>query len=84
MNFDGTGLESLPLFESTDVDYISIYRTPADESPLAGWTIYLDDNHNGQRDVSERYTVTNASGNYSFSNLAPGPLCNLRSKNLRL
>ena len=42
------------------------------EPGLSGWTIYLDQNHNGRRDPDERFTTTDASGNYSFPNLAQG------------
>jgi hypothetical protein len=36
------------------------------------WTIYLDQNRNGRRDPGERYTTTDAHGNYSFTGLPPG------------
>lgn len=42
------------------------------EPALSPWTIYLDQNQNGKRDTGERYTVTDASGNFSFPNLPPG------------
>ncbi len=42
------------------------------ESGLAGWTIYLDQNQNGQLDAGEMSTVTDADGNYTFNDLAPG------------
>ena len=44
----------------------------AGESALSGWTIYLDQNKNGQLDQGEIATVTNASGKYTFSNLFYG------------
>lgn len=40
------------------------------EPGLAGWTIYLDDNRNGQLDAGERSTITDTSGNYILNNLA--------------
>ena len=43
----------------------------ADELGLEGWTIYLDQNNNGELDNGELSTVTDANGNYSFFNLAP-------------
>ncbi|MEM9220463.1 MAG: S8 family serine peptidase [Cyanobacteria bacterium P01_F01_bin.150] len=43
-----------------------------DESVLAGWTIYLDENQNDQLDADEISTVTDANGKYSFIDLAPG------------
>ncbi|MBW3543204.1 MAG: pre-peptidase C-terminal domain-containing protein, partial [Planctomycetes bacterium] len=42
------------------------------EPGLGGWTVYLDQNRNGRRDAGERSTTTDASGSYSFRNLAPG------------
>jgi hypothetical protein len=42
------------------------------EGIFSGWTVYLDQNRNGIKDASERSTTSDASGNYTFSNLAPG------------
>jgi len=42
------------------------------ENGLQGWTIYLDLNGNGALDTGEPSQVTDASGNYSFTNLTPG------------
>lgn len=39
------------------------------EPGLSGWTINLDTNANGSVDVT---TITDGSGNYSFTNLGPG------------
>ncbi len=39
---------------------------------LPGVTIFLDDNGNNQRDEGERFTTTDANGNYTFSGLLPG------------
>ena len=39
------------------------------EPGLPGWTIYIDQNQNDHRDLGERFTTTDASGNYSFTNL---------------
>src|SRR5262249_34305094 len=44
----------------------------AGEPGLQGWTIYLDLNNNGMLDTGEPSAVTNAQGNYSFTNLKPG------------
>ncbi|NEP58627.1 MAG: S8 family serine peptidase, partial [Symploca sp. SIO2G7] len=43
----------------------------AGELGLEGWTVYLDQNQNGELDNDELSTVTDANGNYSFLNLAP-------------
>lgn len=42
------------------------------EPGLAGWTMYLDQNNNGLFDVSETSTLTDANGNYTFTNLTSG------------
>ena len=42
------------------------------ESGLEGWTIYLDENQNGELDEEEPFRVTDAEGNYAFSFLEPG------------
>ena len=39
------------------------------EPGLAGWTIYLDDNQNGQLDEGETFVITDAEGNYQFDDL---------------
>ena len=44
----------------------------AAEPPLAGWTVYLDDNSNGRRDAGERTQTTGAAGTYLFADVAPG------------
>jgi len=44
----------------------------ADESPLAGVTIFLDTDGDGWHDPGEMKTTTDADGQYSFSALAPG------------
>lgn len=42
------------------------------EPGLPDWIIYLDENRNGVRDSSERFTTTDSRGNYFFRDLAPG------------
>ena len=44
----------------------------AGEPGLEGWTIFLDDNDNGQLDAGEKSTVTDANGDYSFTDLPAG------------
>ena len=44
----------------------------ATEPGLAGWTVYLDNNHNGQLDPGEPFSLTDALGHYYFSDVPPG------------
>ncbi|HEX8913739.1 MAG TPA: FG-GAP-like repeat-containing protein, partial [Humisphaera sp.] len=41
------------------------------ETPLSGWTIFLDQNNNEKLDAGERWTVTDANGDYKFTDLPP-------------
>ena len=42
------------------------------EAGLRGWTIFLDTNGNGTLDLGERFTTTDANGNFTFINVGPG------------
>lgn len=42
------------------------------ELGLAGWTIFIDGDGDGQLDAGERHTVTAADGSYRFDRLRPG------------
>jgi hypothetical protein len=42
------------------------------EDGLVGWTVYLDQNKNGNLDSSEVFTLTNNLGSYTFADLDPG------------
>lgn len=44
----------------------------ADEPGLSNLLLFLDQNQNGQRDLGEIATLTNANGKYAFTGLAPG------------
>jgi hypothetical protein len=44
----------------------------AGEPGIAGITVYLDDNQNGQFDPDEQSTVTADDGSYAFDGLTPG------------
>src|SRR5262249_47186767 len=44
----------------------------AGDTGLAGRTVYLDQNQNGQFDAGEASTTTAADGTYAFTGLAPG------------
>jgi ELWxxDGT repeat protein len=41
------------------------------ELGLEGWTMFLDANHNGKLDPKENRTLTDANGDYSFTDLKP-------------
>ena len=43
-----------------------------DEPGLEDWTIYIDDNQNGELDDDEVSTTTDSEGSYSFTDLDPG------------
>src|SRR5206468_3371610 len=42
------------------------------EPGLQGFTVFLDSNNNGTLDAGETSTVTDANGNFSFTNLPAG------------
>jgi len=42
------------------------------EVGLEGWTVFLDENHNGELDATETSTTTDSNGNYTFPDLNPG------------
>ena len=44
----------------------------SNEPGVAGWTVFLDDDHDGQLDSNERSTATDTGGNYAFGDLPPG------------
>ncbi len=44
----------------------------ANEPALEGWTIYLDENQNGEFDSGETFVVTGPDGSYVFASLPPG------------
>ncbi len=56
-------------FEDRDAD--GDYPEPV-ESGIAGRTVYVDADNDGERDGAEPATTTSASGTYSFDGLAPG------------
>src|SRR5262245_61551873 len=53
-----------------DLDYDSV--RDGREQPLAGLTVYLDQNQNRQLDSGEVSTTSDANGFYEFSGLDPG------------
>lgn len=52
-----------------DVDGDGVFETG--EVGLSGWTVYLDQNQNGQLDLGETSTITDNNGDYSFIGLLP-------------
>jgi hypothetical protein len=42
------------------------------EPGVAGWTVFLDGDNDGQLDPAERTALTDSSGQYVFSDVAPG------------
>ncbi len=44
----------------------------ASEGGLSGWTVFVDNNNNGTLDASEQSTTTNASGEYTLSDIPYG------------
>lgn len=42
------------------------------DAGLGGWTVFLDGNANGQRDIGEHGTETLADGSYRFNGIGPG------------
>jgi hypothetical protein len=53
-------------------DLNSNHSWDSTEPPLAGWTVFLDQNHNGMLDPGEVSTTTDASGAYAFTGLPAG------------
>jgi hypothetical protein len=42
------------------------------EEGLSGWTVFIDKDNDGQLDQNERFRITDATGDYRFTGLAPG------------
>jgi hypothetical protein len=71
------GQEAICTFENTKLGSIggTKFNVNADGSivsPLSGWTIFIDGNNDGILDSAEPSNITDASGNYSFTDLTPG------------
>ena len=58
----------------SQVNFDNVRLTARTWAPLGleGWTVYLDQNQNGRRDVGEPSTTTDANGDYTFTALPPG------------
>jgi uncharacterized delta-60 repeat protein len=69
-NFTGNGVLRGTVFNDRNRDGV---QDDPSEGPLAGWTVYLDLNHNGQFDSGvDRSTTTAADGTYEFDGLDAG------------
>ncbi|VXD23553.1 conserved hypothetical protein [Planktothrix serta PCC 8927] len=69
INFGNTQFGSISGIKFNDLNQDSLLT--AGEPSLAGWTIFIDTNNNGTLEATEPTTVTNATGAYAFTNLAP-------------
>ena len=55
-----------------DADHDGEPDSAAAETPLAGWTVFLDGDGDSSPDVGEPSQATDAAGNYIFTGLEPG------------
>lgn len=53
-------------------DWEYVRHNAVAETRADGWTIYLDQNQNGIRDIGEQSTVTAPNGDYAFTDLPEG------------
>lgn len=70
VNFGNRQFGSVSGIKFNDTNANSLFD--AGETPLAGWTIYIDANGNGTLDATEPTTVTGTNGSYVFTNVPPG------------
>jgi hypothetical protein len=70
VNFGNRQFGSISGIKFNDTNANALFD--AGETPLAGWTIYIDSNGNGALDATEPTTVTGANGSYTFTNVPPG------------
>src|SRR5258706_667791 len=66
----GSAIGSISGFKYQDAD--GNISTTGDQTPLSGWTIYRDWNHDNILDSGDISTTTDGSGHYSFGSLLPG------------
>jgi RHS repeat-associated protein len=85
LSWDGTSLKTQPIPLTSDSLHASSWEgsnfVPAGisqvppvplEPGLSGWTVYIDQNHDGKLDAGDPSTTTAPSGAYAFTGLAPG------------
>ena len=53
-------------------DNVRLSATTSLDVGLAGWTVYVDQNHNGRNDPGEPSTATDPQGRYAFTGLPGG------------
>lgn len=70
VNFGNRQFGSISGIKFNDANANGVFN--AGETPLQGWTIYIDANGNGVVDPTEPTTVTGANGSYTFTNVPPG------------
>lgn len=80
----GSSLEALRIIDPKAVQFLSTDdlldtfnglnsdNNEFTEPTLGGWTIYLDENDNGELDLDERFEITDGNGTFLFANLALG------------
>ena len=64
-------LGSISGYKWEDLNGNSKWDKDDGEKGLQDWTIYIDENENGQLDIGEPSTLTNSSGYYEFVDLQP-------------
>lgn len=62
-----TGISGVVYYDADDNG-----RRGDDEPPMAGQTVFLDDDRDRRRDPTEQFRVTAADGTYVFDDLVPG------------
>jgi RHS repeat-associated protein len=85
LSWDGTKVVTQPIPLTSDSLHASSWEgsnfVPAGisqvppvplEPGLSGWTVYIDQNHDGHLDPGDPSTTTDANGAYAFTGLAPG------------
>ena len=56
------------VFNDANADWVR----ESNEAGLAGWTVYVDSNNNGQLDAGEKSATTDSQGNWTIGGLAGG------------
>lgn len=67
--FDGILPGEIHGFKWHDLNQDGVWDS--NEPALQGWTIYIDENENGELDDTEPFVLTDATGKYSFTGLMP-------------